>query len=380
MTNSRYLVLLPALLASCSPSPAPVPPARAALARPVSTLLLTPTEWPSIHEATGTVQARHTTVVAARTMGYVRDVMVQAGDRVRAGQLLLRIDSRETDLSLRRAQAMRDEIVSALPEADSAIHAARSQLELAQSTQRRLRELLDKKSVTLQEFDEANARLKSAESQLQMALARRKQVDSRLAQAEESIAAAGLAQSYSTLTAPFAAIVSAKTVEPGTLATPGQPLLTLEREGAYQLEAAVEQTKLFGIRPGQTVSVFLGGRAESFPARVSEIVPTLDPQTHTGTIKIALPFSPDLRSGLFGRAQFPGAPRSVLAVPAAAIREQGQLKTVFVVENQVASARLVTLGVRRGDEYEVLSGLAPQERVVALLPPGLVDGAHVEAR
>lgn len=383
-----FFALLPLLLASCGssshssheksaqekPSPVTVTTAAAAI-----------TELPAHYEATGTVTARNSTIIAARTMGYVLDLRVNLGDRVRRGQVLATLDARETKTASEAAAAARDEVSSAIPEADSAIAAAQAQYDLAAATHRRMQDLLAKKSLTQQEFDEANARLQAAQAQLRMAQARRRQLDARLAQTEQAIQSASIQTSYTSITAPFDGIVAAKNVELGALATPGQPLLTLERDGAYQLEAAVEQSRLFALRPGQTAQVFIDGKPEPLTARISEIVPTLDPATRTGTVKLALPASPGLRSGLFGRAQFEDAPQKVLTVPASAVREQGQLQAVFVVENNVARSRLVTLGRRAAqrqpeDRIEILSGLKEGEKVIAPLPNTITDATPVEVR
>jgi RND family efflux transporter MFP subunit len=173
-------------------------------------------------------------------------------------------------------------------------------------------------------------------------------------------------------------MVTAKSVEPGILAAPGAPLLTIEREGAYRLEATVEESKLVLIRTGQPVAVALDGIGRSLEGRVSEIVPAIDATSRSFTVKIDLPAIAQLRSGLFGRARFALGTRQVLAVPAAAVTERGQLASVFVAGEGRARSRFVTLGQRAQDSIEILSGISPGERVVFPAPPGLADGAPVE--
>src|ERR1039457_189026 len=90
--------------------------------------------WPSTYEATGTVRARTSAVISAKLMGYVREVKAQAGDRVREGQLLVTLDSRDLDVSSRRAEAAREEVRTAVPEADSAVEGAKANLDLAKVT------------------------------------------------------------------------------------------------------------------------------------------------------------------------------------------------------------------------------------------------------
>ena len=120
-------------------------------------------------KASGTVEARTRSVIAAQVMGVVRQVMVEPGQSVRAGQTLVVIDSQQLQAGAAQAEATRLEARSALPEAMAGMDATRTQLELARSTQARLRKLFDRKSLAQQEMEEADARVKQAESALAMA-------------------------------------------------------------------------------------------------------------------------------------------------------------------------------------------------------------------
>jgi RND family efflux transporter MFP subunit len=339
-----------------------------------------PAAWPNIYEATGTVRARTSAVISSKVMGYVREVRVAAGDRVREGQLLVALDARDLDAACHQAEAAEAEARSAVPEADNAVAGAQASLNLAQATYKRMKDLFDKDSISNQEFDEATARLKLAQTAHQMAVARRAQLDAKIAQAAQAVASAEIMRGYAHLAAPFAGTVTAKSVDPGVLAAPGAPLLTIEREGAYRLEATVEESKLPLIRTGQPVTITLDGIDRPIEGRVSEIVPAIDAASRSFTVKIDLPAIAQLRSGLFGRASFAFGTRRVLAVPAAAVTERGQLASVFVADGGRARSRFVTLGQRVQDSVEVLSGLSAGEQVIFPAPPSLLDGAPAEVR
>jgi len=363
------------LLAACREEPKPAAAApQAPVAVRVAAVALE--ERPEVYEATGTVRARTAATLSSKVMGYVQEVHVRVGDRVREGQPLVTLDARDLETGVRRADAARAEIESAIPEAESGMAAAKAQLELAQATYKRIDELARKKSVSNQELDEASARLKAAQAANDMARARRAQLDAKMAQVGEERQAAAIMRGYAQINAPFAGVVTARSVEPGNLAAPGAPLLTLEREGAYRLEAAVEESKLPAVRAGQSVDVALEALDRTIPARVSEVVPAVDASSRAYTVKIDLPALAQVRSGMFGRALFPLGKRQVLAVPAGAVVERGQLQAVYVVEEGAAHTRLVTLGAKG----EVLSGLAAGEKVVVPVPASLNDGAKVEVR
>jgi len=379
MKSVLLFLLIALLLTSCSTPERH--PATEAAAPPVAvqTAPVASQEWPSDYEATGTVRARTTATISAKVMGYVQQVTVQVGDRVRTGQPLVILDARDLDAGVRRAEAGRAEVRSGIPEADNGLAAAKANLDLANSTFKRMEELAAKKSISNQEFDEASARLKAAQANYEMARGRRAQLDSRMAQAGEEVRTAAITRDYANIVAPFAGVVTGKSVDPGNLATPGAPLLTIEQEGSYRLEAQVDESRLAFVKMGQSVAVTLDVPGRKTNARVSEIVPAVDASSRSYIVKIDLPAG-QLRSGMFGRAVFSMGTQRVTAVPASALIERGQLQSVFVVENGAAHTRLVTTGRRVGDSVELLSGLNPGETVVRPVPPSLRDGARVEVR
>ena len=386
MFSSRIVPLYPALalaalLAGCGsgtdslrkagPSSAPI----SVNAQPAALISL-----PETYEATGTVRARVTTLLSARTTGRVSEIRVQPGDGVKAGQVVAILDARDLEAATRQAQAARSEAQSALPEVDSAVAASQAQLELAEATFRRMKLLFDEKSITPQEFDEAQARLKTARAGHEMSQAKRRQLDARIRQADESVAQAELQASFAQVTAPFAGTVIERKAEPGMLASPGTPIVALEQCGAYRLEAAVDETKLGRIRVGMPVRVAFDVVDKQTPARVGEIVPALDAGSHSFTVKIDLPGQPGLRSGLFGRAFFEFGTRRALVVPAGALVSDGQVARVYVANGGVARGRMVTAGLRVGDQVEILSGLSAGEAVIVHPPQGLSDGSRIEVR
>ncbi len=118
---------------------------------------------------------------------------------------------------------------------------------------------------------------------------------------------------------------------------------------------------------GTTLPVVIDALGDQpISGKVIQIVPAADPASRSFTVKIDLPSDPQIRSGLFGRAQFPRGQRQSILVPQAALVHRGQLDAVYVVDkDQIASLRYITLGKPSGKDVEVLSGLDSGERVVA---------------
>ncbi len=266
--KTTFALLTPVLCWSPAAARKKSAPRRQRHPRPsaVQTVSAVSEQWPSVYEAVGTVRARTTTTVSARMMGYVREIKVQAGDRVQAGQLLVEIDARDLDTQIRQAEAARNEARNAANEVDNAIASAKANLELATTTFKRMEELFQKKSISNQEFDEASAKLKVARAGYDSALSKQQQVKSKIQQADEAVQSATIMRGYAKLHAPFAGIVTERRVEPGSLAAPGTPLLVIEQAGGYRLEAAIEESRRPLIKPGTPVTVYLDALQKSLNA------------------------------------------------------------------------------------------------------------------
>lgn len=328
-------------------------------------------------KASGTIEARTRSVIAAQVMGVVRQVMVEPGQSVRAGQTLVVIDSQQLQSGAAQAEAARLEARSALPETAAAIESARTQLELARSTQARLKKLFDRQSLAQQEMDEADARVKQAESAVAMAQSKRAQVEARIAQGDQAVSSAATQRGYATLTAPFSGVVVEKMAAVGGMALPGVPLLTLEAAGGFRLAMQVEESQAARIRLGMPLRVVIEDR-ETVEVKVSEIVPALDASTRSLTVKANLPPMPGLRSGAYARGEWAVGEREMLTVDALAVHENGQLQMVFVVEGGKARSRMVSVGEVNAGRREVLSGLKAGEKVVVKGPAEMADSAAVE--
>lgn len=333
------------------------------------------------YEAVGTVRSQTSTVLSAKIVGTITSMRVREGDRVRAGQLLLEIENRDARTQIEKAQAGLREAQTAIVEVEKSIRAAESakaaaeaNRNLAAATFKRYQALLERKSVSPQEFDEVQARYQVAEAEveradrmLQSVQARRDQVTARVDQAKAEVAGAEVYAGYARITAPINGVVTAKQTDVGSLAAPGTPLLTIEDGSNYRLEAAVEESKVREVRlqaPAQVTIDALGN--ETLSGRVVEIVPAADPASRSYTVKIDLPANQYLRSGLFGKARFISGERQIITVPQKALVQRGQLTGVYLVDAQGrAQMRLITTGKSYGERIEVLSGLSEGDRLAA---------------
>ncbi|HUB50693.1 MAG TPA: efflux RND transporter periplasmic adaptor subunit [Terracidiphilus sp.] len=309
-------------------------------------------EVPVNLESTGTVHARETAVLSAQVMGRIQQVLVREGDSVRAGQTLVVLDDAALRAAVEQAEA-------GLKAAQNTQAAAQTNASLATSTLNRYKQLESEKSVSPQEMDEVSQRAEAAMANLE---AIRAQTDEARAQVSGALTMLG----YTRLAAPFSGVVTARMVDPGTVAAPGAPLIQVDQAGALQLQSPVDESAIGAVHKGLKVQVAIDGAGStSMTGTVAEIVPAADPSTHSFLVKIDLPFSTQLRAGTYGTAEFANGSRQATLIPRSAVVMRGSLACAYVLDGQgIAQLHYLTLGTRQGNFIEVLSGVSSGEKLV----------------
>ncbi len=332
----------------------------------------------TLYRASGTVRGRTTATLTSKTTGYVRSVDVQPGDHVKAGQVLAVLEANDSAASVRRARAGFAQSMESRAEADNGLRAAQAALRVAKSTHDRAVALHAGHAITAQELDEAEARLRGAVAQEEMAQARLRGSSSRIDQAKAEVGEAQATLDYARITAPFAGQIIERRIDPGNLAAPGMPLLVVEQKGKLRIEAAVEESRAASVVLGDKALVEIEALAHPVEGTVGEIVPTVDVASRAFLVKVDLPEGlVGLRPGMFARVGFRVGARPRLVVPTTATTAHGALDRVFAVDGDRVRMRMVTLGETQGQWTEVLSGLGVGERVVATALPELRDGARI---
>ena len=367
-------------LSACSGSNEPAPDTRTPVDVAVQAAAFE--SGAEVFDVGGQVRARTTAVLVSKLFAEVREILVQPGDKVRSGQVLARLDSR--DLQAQRAQAEAG-VTAAEQGVKAAVtnrDAAESGLALAAATHRRIAELRGKNSATPNELDQAVSGLKAAESHAAGAQAGIQQAQAAAEAARAALRATAVGASYAVITAPFDGIVTEKRVEVGNMATPGTPIVTVEDDRGFRLEVRVDESRVSDIDRSKPVEVVVDSLGPSGArvwqsGRISEVARAAD-NAHAFLVKIELPADAALRSGMFGRARLGGRDRQALVVPASSIIRRGQLTSVFVVDkDNRARLRRVQLANTAGERAEVAAGLDAGERVVVQPGATLVDGAPV---
>jgi membrane fusion protein, multidrug efflux system len=300
----------------------------------VRTAKVETTNLPALEEVVGTVRAKLRATVEARASGRILEMPVVLGQKVKAGQLLARLDAPEIKARLDQAEAG---------------------MQQAEREWKRLSSLLSQQAATRADYDAA---------------------DSRYQVAKAGVAEARALLDYVEVKAPFDGVVSRQWVDVGDLAAPGKPLVDLEDPSRLQFEADVPETIATTILPSASMTVRAGHRQVS--AMVAEIAPNADPVSRTSRVKLDLPNSSALVSGQFARLLVPVGETATMRIPASAVVQRGQMEIVFAVENQHARLHLVKTGRQLDDETEILAGLDSGDTVVVDNASQLLDGQPVK--
>jgi RND family efflux transporter MFP subunit len=347
MMASGMVVAL-AALAACGPT---VEKREAGPKVGVTTVAVAEQTLPSAEAFVGNIRSRQAVVISTKFMGRVTRFFVEEGQAVTKGQPLVEVDASE-------AQSAYSQSKAGLDAADVAVR----NMELDRE---RYQKLYEQRAVTQHQLEQVEMGLAAAKAQK--------------AQADANLKASGTLLSYGKILAPDAGIITKKWMDAGNMAFPGAPLLTLENPKDLEISVSVAEDKARAIAPGQQAQLTVDSLGKTLTVPVTTVVAAADPMTRTSTVRLSVPEGSGLAPGQFGSVRFDALALKALAVPASAVRSEGQMDGIFVAENGFARMRWVQLGVRGDVMVQVLSGLKAGDRVIVPVPAGLSDGQPVEA-
>lgn len=328
-------------------------------AAPVSVVVAVPkTIKDNSMELSGQVVSAVTANISTRIMGTVSQLTVKVGDVVQKGQVLVKIT--HDDISSKKGQTE-----AMIAEAEAACKNAEKDVE-------RFKNLYKQQSATAKEVENVTLQFQSMKAKLEAAKQMRNEVDANLA--------------YTTLTAPFAGVVSQKFMEAGGLANPGMPILTIEQSGSIEIAVNVPESEIQSIKMNGLASVVIKSLDKKFNATVIQIAPSSQFTGGQYVIKLEVPEKEKagLHSGMYANVAIPLEMKATnkntdaVLVPVSSILYKDQLTGIYAVsKNHTALLRWVRLGKVSGDEVEVLSGLAADEQFVLTADGKLFNGAAI---
>ena len=350
--------------------------------------------------ATATVQTQHRANVGVQIAGTVMAVQVMEGDRVRAGQPLLRLDDREVraaanaaELAVKQAelkwQSWRE--VQA-PVAHEAEQQAQANLTQAHAQWQRQQDLFRQGFIGQSALDEATRAYRVAQAQARSASAQERAnaqggIEQELARsalllAQSNVAAARARLSYTDVLSPFTGQVVSRNVEPGDTVQPGKTLLVLVPDGVTELVAQIDERNLSLLRVGQPAVASADAYAgQQFTAVVSRIAPGVDAQRGAVQVKLRVEHPPDfLRQDMTISVEIEVLRKpAALLLPLEAVHELDSSQPwVWALDTEDRVQRTpVILGVRSGPRVEIISGVVAGTRVVASAAAELKTGQRI---
>ena len=299
----------------------------------VTTIVAASGKWESTIQATASVQPVQGVTLAADQPGVVARILFQSGSRVREGQVLVQLDTRQERAQLASAAARRD---------------------LTRQSLDRSKALLAQGAIAQAELDQAEAQFKEADAAMRLI--------------EASIA-------RKTIRAPFSGTTGIRTVNLGQYVNSGDPIVPLQSLDRVFVDFSVPQQQVTALRTGATVQLVDGGLAALATGRITAINPVADEATRNVQVQATFDNrNGKLRPGMYVTARvMTGAGRSVVAVPVSSINYAPYGNSVFIVEEMKGPdgkaykgvrQQFVQLGEARGDQVAVLDGIQSGQEVV----------------
>ena len=334
----------------------------------------------SVLDATGYVVARRMATVSSKITGKVREVLIEEGQRVEAGDVMARLDPVDAD-------AQRDLSSSQLAAAQSQIAGSQAQLKEAEANAARLGALVGQKLVSRAQFEQAVAQRDVLRAQVATA-----QRNAQVARNGLAIASNGVDNTV--VRAPFAGVVIAKSAQPGEIVSPLSAGGGFTRTGigtivdmdSLEVEVEVGEAFIGRVKPGMATEAVLNAYQDwKIPGKVIAIIPAADRGKATVKVRVGLDTKdarivPDMgvRVGFLetARPAATNAKPGVLA-PAAAVTQRDGKDVAFVLNGEAVQQRTVTLGRTLGEDREVLQGLGGGDVVVLDPSEQLADGSRV---
>jgi RND family efflux transporter MFP subunit len=333
--------------------------------------------------ASGYVTPRRRATIAAKITGRVNEIFVEEGMRVQLGQVLAKLDDADARARLTSAVADRDATAATLGD-------LRVNLANAERERRRREELVKRRAISEQEFDQAQTSEDSLRARINLAEVQVRASEARIRVAQQDL-------DNCTVQAPFAGVVVSKDAQVGEMVSPVSAgggftrtgIATIVDMDSLEIEVDVNESYIARVKPGQPVTSVLDAYADwQLPAKVRTVIPTADRQK--ATVKVRVVFDqldprilPDMgvKVTFFGEeADYPTDGGVRVLVPRAALRVEGDSPAVFVYRDGRVERREVRLGQARGDEQEVIAGLSDGEQVVTTGLGELRDGQRAELK
>jgi len=318
------------------------------------------TQW---YDAVGTIRPRTETSIESQVPAQIIKVMISPGSKVKRGDTLFVLDSRQFSSRLGSAKEGLKAAQAAKEQANQGLIAAKANFAQAESEYTRVKKYFETEAATRQQLEQAKASFITAQAAVKQAKEALLAAEAGIKQAGAGINEANISQGYTVIKAPDNGQILRRMAEPGDMALPGKPLAVMRTSGALRIEVFVREGLISKVTPGMELDVEIKTLDTHTKAIVNEVVPYADPKTRTFLVKAQLPAMEGAYPGMYGKLKIPVTESDVITIPANAVKTVGQLQMVLVKGKEGWKSRYIKTGLAMGERVEVLSGLSGNETV-----------------
>ncbi len=305
------------------------------------------------------IYSKNQVMVATRLMGFIKQMPVEEGDVVKKGDLLFEVDPSDINSMLNQARG-------AVLQAKSGVLMAEMAYADALKDYQRFKDLYAKGAVSKRDFEKMTLMKNIREKQVDMAKGMLKQAEAALNRVQAQY-------KYAKVKSPINGVVTMKMKKVAEMALPGYPVVVLSDLNSLKAKSYVKEGDLDYFKLGMPVSVYVPALKKEYKAKVSTIIPSADPATHSFVVKYSFENTKGLIPGMYAKAKVVVGKKEAVLVPFAALTTREGIVGVFVEENNTAKFVPIKQISQKGD-YIAVKGLKGGEKVILYPPANLVDG------
>ncbi len=308
-------------------------------------------EFPVYYSTIGSVISDDRIQITSRITGYIHEISVREGQKIRKGDLLVSLDNMDIEGAIQQAEAGVNKSRSALKDAQIDFQRYEVLFKEGSVAENALRKIRLQRDISRETLHAALAALETAKSQRQ----------------------------YILIKSPVDGVVVERQKRAGDLAAPGFPIISIESEKSLLFKSSVPESQIQKLVQDDKVTIFIDALNKTLNGHISRIVPSGDPVTRSYEIKISLNDTTNLLPGMFGRVRFQVGTEISPVIARSAVVERGGLRGVFVLDTeQRTHFRWLRFGREWSDRLQVQAGVSQGERIVASHVSLIHDGDFIK--
>ena len=305
------------------------------------------------------IYSKNQVMVATRLMGYIKKIPIEEGDVVKRGQLLFEVDPADIYSMLNQARG-------AVLQAKSGVLMAEMAYADAKRDYERFKNLYKNGAVSKRDFEKMTLNMNIRKKQVDMAKGMLKQALAGLNRAKAQL-------KYAKVTSPINGVVTRKMKKVAEMALPGYPVVILSDLSSIKAQSFVKEEDVEKLKIGMRVNIYVPAIKKTYKAKITTIIPSADPATHSFVVKYTFENIKGLLPGMYAKAKIVIAKKEAVLIPFAALTTRSGITGVFVDNNNIAKFVPIKQIAQQND-YIAIEGIKAGEKVILYPPANLEDG------